>query len=90
VGETADSTVREIEATRRRLDGEVRQLEAMLPTPVAWGKRIVGGIVGGGVVGTVFWFLVRRRKGQKGQKKLKDIDKRLAKVERRVDDLEEL
>jgi hypothetical protein len=90
VGETADSTVREIEATRARLDGEVRQLEAMLPTPVTWGKRIVGGIAAGGVVGTVFWFLVRRRKGQKGQRKLKDLDKRIAKVERRVDRLEDL
>jgi hypothetical protein len=89
VGETADSTVREIEATRRRLDGEVRQLEAMLPAPVAWGKRIVGGIVGGGVVGTTFWFLVRRRKGKKEQRKLKDFDKRLSKVERRVEDLED-
>jgi hypothetical protein len=90
VGETADSTVREIEATRRRLDGEVRELEAMLPTPVAWGKRIVGGIVGGGVVGTVFWFVVRRRKGKKEQRKLKDFDKRLSKVERRVDRIEDL
>jgi heme A synthase len=90
VGETADSTVREIEATRQRLDGEVRQLEAMLPAPVAWGKRIVGGIVGGGVVGTVFWFLVRRRKGKKEQRRLKDLDKRLSRVERKVDRLEDL
>jgi hypothetical protein len=90
VGETADSTVREIEATRRRLDGEVRQLEAMLPAPVAFGKRIVGGIIGGGVVGTAFWFLVRRRKGNKEQRKLKDFDKRLSKVERRVERIEDL
>ena len=90
MGETADSTVREIEATRRRLDGEVRQLEAMLPAPVAWGKRIVGGIVGGGVVGTVFWFLVRRRRGKKEERKLKEFDKRLSKVERRIHDLEDL
>lgn len=82
--------MREIEATRRRLDGEVRQLEAMLPAPVAWGKRIVGGIVGGGVVGTVFWFLVRRRKGKKEERKLKDFDKRLSKVERRIHDLGDL
>jgi hypothetical protein len=90
VGETADSTVREIEATRRRLDGEVRQLEAMLPAPVAWGKKIVGGIVGGGMVGTAFWLLVRRRKGKKEQRKLKDFDKRLSKVERRIQNLEDL
>lgn len=90
MGKTADSTVREIEATRRRLDGEVRQLEAMLPAPVAWGKRIIGGIVGGGMVGTAFWFLVRRRKGKKEQGKLKDFDKRLSKVERRIQNLEDL
>ncbi|MGH2525340.1 MAG: hypothetical protein ACRDG2_01215 [Actinomycetota bacterium] len=76
----------EIEATRRRLDGEVRQLEAMLPTPVAWGKRIVGGAM----VGTAFWFLVRRRKGKKEQRKLKDFDKRLSKVERRIQNLGDL
>ena len=90
MGKTADSTVKEIEATRRRLDGEVRQLEAMLPAPVAWGKRIVGGIIGGGMVGTAFWFLVRRRKGKKEQRKLKDFDKRLSRVERRVQDLGDL
>ena len=90
MGKTADSTVREIEANRRRLDGEVRQLEAMLPAPVAWGKRIVGGIIGGGMVGTAFWFLVRRRKGKKEQRKLKDFDKRLSRVERRVQDLGDL
>lgn len=90
MGKTADSTVREIEATRRRLDGEVRQLEAMLPAPVAWGKRIIGGIVGGGMVGTAFWFLVRRRRGKKEQRKLKDFDKRLSKVERRIQNLEDL
>ena len=82
--------MREIEATRRRLDGEVRQLEAMLPAPVAWGKRIIGGIVGGGMVGTAFWFLVRRRKGKKEHRKLKDFDKRLSKAERRIHDLEDL
>jgi hypothetical protein len=90
MGEKADTTVREIEATRQRLDGEVRELEAMLPAPVALGKRIVGGIVGGGVVGTVFWFLVRRRRGKKEERKLKDFDKRLSRVERKVGKLDDL
>lgn len=89
MGETPAATVSEIEATRNRLEGEVRQLEAMLPRPVAWGKRIIGALLGGGALGTIVLFLVRRRRSRKAGKRVKDLDRRLRRLEAQVDRLSE-
>jgi hypothetical protein len=90
MGQTPAATMTEIEATRRRLDGEIRQLEAMLPRPVAWGKRIVAVLLGGGLGGTILLMLVRRRRAKKGDRHLSDLDHRLRRIERRVDGLYEV
>ncbi len=65
MGESAAETVREIEETRDRLDGELRALEDRLPRPAVWTKRIAGVAIGGGVAGAAFWFLVRRRRAKR-------------------------
>src|SRR3546814_11037016 len=49
MGQTTAETVKEIEATRSRLDSEFRGLEARLPAPAVWVKRLVGLAVGGGL-----------------------------------------
>jgi hypothetical protein len=67
MGETAAETVREIEATRHRLDEEIRQLEERLPAPAVWGKRLVGVALGGGVGGTAFWYLLRRLRRRRAE-----------------------
>ena len=68
MGESAAETVREIEATRLRLEGDLRELEGRLPAPARWAKKAAGIAVGGGVSGAVFWFGVRRIRKRREQK----------------------
>jgi hypothetical protein len=72
MGKSAAETVREIEATRGRLDADLAELQDRLPAPAVWGKRVLGAAFGGGVVGSMFWFGVkrvrRRRKEEKARK----------------------
>lgn len=65
MGATAAETVREIESTRARLDGEIRELEGHLPQPAVWAKRLVGLAVGGGIGGTLFWLAAHRLRTKK-------------------------
>ena len=67
MGESAAQTVREIEEVRDRLDGEIRELEERLP-PVHVAKKVAGGLLVGGS-GTVFWWVLRRARKRKAQKK---------------------
>lgn len=68
MGESAAQTVKEIEETRDRLDAELRELEARLPSPAVWTKRLVGMAVGGGVGATAFLFAVRKLRKRKKEK----------------------
>ncbi len=68
MGESAAQTVKEIEQTRDRLDAELRELEARLPSAAVWTKRLVGMVVGGGVGATAFLFAVRRLRRRKKEK----------------------
>jgi uncharacterized protein involved in response to NO len=68
MGESAAQTVREIEDTRERLDAELRELEARLPSAAVWTKRLVGMVVGGGIAATALMFTVRRLRKRKKQK----------------------
>ena len=68
MGESAAETVREIEATRTRLETDLRELEDRLPAPAVWAKRVVGVAVGGGISGAVFWFGVRRVRKRRREK----------------------
>ncbi len=70
MGKSSAETVREIEATRERLDAEIQELEHRLPPPARWAKRIAGVALGGGVAGSAFWFGVRRLRGKKKQGKV--------------------
>ena len=67
MGESAAQTVREIEEVRDRLDGEIRELEGRLP-PVHVAKKVAGGLLVGGS-GTVFWWVLRRARKRKAQRK---------------------
>jgi hypothetical protein len=85
MGKTAADTVREIEETRSRLDSEFRELETRVPAPAVWAKRIVGLAVGGGVVTTAILTLVRRKRSSRDKKELRDIQKKLDKLEARLE-----
>jgi len=78
--------MKEIEATRNRLDGELRELEGRLPAAATWGKRAVGALAGVGVLGAVMRFALRRRKHREGDRRVREIEKRLARLERRIED----
>ena len=86
MGETAAQTMREIEATRNRLDGELRELEGRLPAAAKVAKRAAGAVAGVGVLGVAARFALRRRGKKDGDRRVRDIEKRLAKLERRLDD----
>lgn len=84
MGQTTAETVKEIEATRTRLDSEFRELEARLPAPAVWAKRLVGLAVGGGVVTTVLLATVKRMRSGRGQKDLREIHRKLDRLEARL------
>jgi hypothetical protein len=86
VGETAAQTMREIEATRNRLDGELRELEGRLPAAVTWAKRGIGAVAGVGALGALMRLVLRRRKRRQGDRQVREIEKRLARLEHRLPD----
>jgi hypothetical protein len=84
MGQTTAETVKEIEATRSRLDSEFRELEARLPTPAVWAKRLVGLAVGGGVATTLLLAAVKRMRSSREQKELREIHRKLDRLEARL------
>jgi hypothetical protein len=50
MGQATDRKLTEIADTRRRLETDLRELEARVPAPLRSMKSIVGMIVGGGVL----------------------------------------
>ena len=46
MGEATDRKVTEIDATRRRLEADLRELEARIPSPLRSTKSLVGLILG--------------------------------------------
>jgi hypothetical protein len=81
VGETTAETVRDIAATRQRLDAELRELETYLPAVAVWAKRIAGMLAGGGVGSWILWSLIRRRRRGAEGRRLRDIERRLRVLE---------
>jgi hypothetical protein len=86
MGETAAETLKEIDATRNRLEGELRQLEGRLPAAAKVAKRAAGAVAGLGALGVAARFALRRRKKKEGDSRVRDIEKRLARLEHRLDD----
>jgi hypothetical protein len=86
VGETAAETLREIEATRNRLGAEIGELEGRLPAAVGIAKRAGAAVAGVGALGVATRFLLRRRKKGDVDRRYKDLEKRISRLEHRVDD----
>ena len=86
MGETAAETMREIEATRARLGADLEELEGRLPAAARVAKRAGAALAGIGVLGVVTRFAIRRRKGSAEDRRIRDIEKRIAKLEHRIDD----
>ena len=86
MGETAAETLKEIEATRTRLGAELEDLEGRLPAAVGWAKRAGAALAGVGAAGVATRFLLRRRKRAKVDDRYRDLEKRISKLEHRIDD----
>ena len=86
MGETAAETVKEIEATRARLGAEIQELEGRLPVVASMAKRVAAAAAGVGVAGAALRFALRKRKKDEGDRRYRDLEKRLARLEHRVDD----
>lgn len=84
MGQTTAETVKEIEATRSRLDSEFRELEGRLPAPAVWAKRLVGIAVGGGLATTLLLAMVKRMRSSREQKQLREIHRKLDRLEARL------
>ena len=78
--------MKEIDATRDRLDGELRQLEGRLPAAAKLAKRAAGALAGVGILGVAMKFALRRRGKKEGDRRVRDLEKRLSKLEHRLDD----
>jgi hypothetical protein len=87
MGETAAQTMTEIEATRARLDRELRELEGRLPATARVAKRAAAAVAGLGAVGVMSRFFMRRRKRKNGDRRYRDLEKRLDRLEDRLDDV---
>ena len=76
--------MKEIEATRDRLDGELRQLEGRLPAAAKVAKRAGAALAGVGFLGLATRVALRRRGKKEGDKRVRDLEKRLEKLEHRL------
>ena len=86
MGETPADTLKEIEETRARLDGRFQQLEQKLPSTLAALKRTGALVAVVGVLGTVTRFVLRSKRRRAGDRRIHDLEDRLDRLERRVDD----
>ena len=86
MGETPADTLKEIEETRARLDGRFAQLEQRLPSTLAGLKRTGALVAVVGMLGTVARVVLRSRRKRAGESRMHDLEDRLDRLERRLDD----
>jgi len=65
VGQAVDRKVREIEETRAKLDGDLRELEQRLPAPIRSAKKVAGAAAGSTLIAGL---IARRRKKRNDEK----------------------
>ena len=84
MGQAQAATVSEIEETRRRLDAELEELETYL-TPATDRLRRTA-MIAGAVTAVVSFigFVMRQRAKTEGIRRLRDIDRRLERIEERM------
>ena len=62
MGEAADRKVKEIDETRRQLEGDLRELEARIPAPLRSVKSVAGVLVAGTALTA---FVLRRSRSKR-------------------------
>jgi hypothetical protein len=64
VGASAAETLREIEDIRGRLESDMRELERRVPQPAVMMKRMVGFVLGAGIVLILLRLVLKRRRSR--------------------------
>ena len=72
MGQGTATALSEIKETRRRLERDITELTQRLPAPAIWAKRLAGLAVGGGVGGSLFWFVVHRLRHRAAERREKE------------------
>jgi hypothetical protein len=62
MGEASDRKVTEIEETRRRLEADLRELEARVPAPFRSTKSVVGLVLGSTAITALLLRMVRSKR----------------------------
>jgi hypothetical protein len=74
----------QIEQTRRRLDSEIDELATYLPPRTARVKRSAAILAGASVGVMLLGFVLRKRRQHAATRRLRAIEDRLARMERRL------
>jgi hypothetical protein len=74
MGEAADRVVTEIEQTRTRIERDLAELEARLPSRIRSTKMAVGAVVGSSTAaGIASWLLRQRRASQQAKARSTEV-----------------
>jgi hypothetical protein len=73
MGQDAAATVKEIEDTRARLEGNLLELQQRLPGPAVWAKRTAAFAAAGGAGATTLAAIVKRRQSKRRAAELKRV-----------------
>jgi len=84
MGQTDTEAVVQIEQTRRRLDSELEELATYLPPTAARAKRGAAILAGVSVGVMLVGFVLRKRRQRAATRRLRAIEDRLARMERRL------
>ena len=87
MGEAADRVVKEIEETRARIERDLAELEARLPSRVRSTRTAVGAVVGASTVaGIGSWLLRQRRTSQVARSRSTEVVVRIVTEPRSPDE----
>jgi hypothetical protein len=84
MGQTDTEAIVQIEQTRRRLDSEIDELATYLPPRTARVKRSAAILAGASVGVMLLGFVLRKRRQHAATRRLRAIEDRLARMERRL------
>jgi hypothetical protein len=84
MGQADTEAVVQIEQTRRRLDSELEELATYLPPTAARAKRGAAILAGVSVGVMLLGFVLRKRRQHAATRRLRAIEDRLARMERRL------
>jgi len=84
MGQTQAAAVADIDLTRRRLDSELEELATYLPPTTARVKRSAAILAGAWAGVVLLAFVLRKRRRHAETRRLRAIEDRLARMERRL------